>query len=246
MIKTLVVDDEEKARSLLVFLLREEAPEIGEIREAANGAEALNVMREFKPDLVFLDVEMPVMNGFDLLTSLDAWDFDIIFTTAYDQYAIRAIRFSALDYLMKPVDPDELRLAVDRFLSKQQTAKGPQYRNLINNLQPGNGREMKLAIPTTDGVYFYRTDEIIRCEADSNYTMFYLTQNRKFLCAKTLKEFDELLTEHGFIRVHKSHLINIRYVENYLGKGSVRMQDKTEILVARRRKEEVKTALMGK
>lgn len=244
--KALIVDDEPKARDVLAELLRQNVPEIAEIREAGGPGEALLVLERYRPDLLFLDIVMPQMNGFDLLSRLDARPPGLIFVTAYNQFAIQAIRFSALDYLLKPIDPDELRQAVDRFLERKSPQAEGQLRNMLYNLEAGPKEGFRLAIPTTEGVYFYPVNEIIRCEASSNYTQFFLTEKRTFLTSKTLKEYDEILSPHGFLRVHKSHLVNLAFAEDYLGKDFIRMKDKTEVEVARRRKEAVLFALANK
>jgi len=246
MIKALIVDDEEKAREVLQALIEMYIPEITIVETTGSPMEAVARIRQLQPDILFLDVVMPRMNGFDVLNTLDEWNFEVIFTTAYNDYAIQAIRFSALDYLLKPIDPDELRTAVDRFLEKRQTERKTLYQNLVHNLNASRSSDFRLAVTTTEGTFFYNTEEIIRCEADSNYTQFYLTQNRKFIASRTLKEYDEMLTEHGFLRVHKSHLVNLDFVEDYLGRGFVRLKDQTEIEVARRRREAVLEALQHK
>jgi len=246
MLKALLVDDEPKARDVLAELLRQYVPEITDLREAGSPGEALLLMERYQPDLLFLDIVMPQMNGFDLLNRLGERAFGLIFTTAHEQFAIQAIRFSALDFLLKPVDPDELRQAVDRFLEKRNDSPRNQLQNMIYNLEAGPKTGFRLAIPTTEGVFFYPIREIVRCEASSNYTQFYLTEKRTFITSKTLKEYDEILTPHGFVRVHKSHLVNMAFAEDYLGKGFIVLKDKTQVEVARRRKEAVIEALKGK
>lgn len=193
MLKALIVDDEEKARDILLFHLENSVPEITRIEMASNVPEALQQIRRFQPDILFLDIVMPQRDGFDLLDALDDWNFDVIFTTAHDQFAIKAIRFSALDYLLKPIDPDELREAVLRHLEKkgEYPRRKDLYRNFVDNLRIPKEHEFKLAIPTTDGTYFFRIPEIIRCQADRNYTVFYLTGQRRFVSSKTLGEYEE-------------------------------------------------------
>jgi len=248
MLKALIVDDEAKARDILLFHLENSVPQISRIETAGSAREALERIRSFKPDLLFLDIVMPVQDGFDLLNALNTWDFDIIFTTAHDQFAIKAIRFSALDYLLKPIDPDELIAAVSRHLERRSgNQRQPDlYRNFVENLRAPKENEFKLAIPTTDGTYFFRTPEIVRCQADRNYTVFHLTGQRRFISSKTLGEYEEILNGQGFLRVHKSHLVNLDFIDNFLGKDYIRLHDKTEIEVARRRKDDVKAALQGR
>lgn len=248
MLKALIVDDEKKARDILLFHLENFIPEITQIETAASVSEALDRIKSFQPHLLFLDIVMPQQDGFDLLDALDDWNFDVIFTTAHDQFAIKAIRFSALDYLLKPIDPDELRDAVNRHLEnrKNPPKQHELYRNFVDNLRAPREGEFKLAIPTSEGTYFFRTLDIIRCQADSNYTIFHLTGQRRFVSSKTLGEYESVLQMHGFLRVHKSHLVNLEFIDNFLGKDFIRLHDKTEIEVARRRKDEVKAALAGR
>jgi two-component system, LytTR family, response regulator len=248
MLKALIVDDESKAREILQFHLETNVPEVSKIACAADVQEALRLIHAFQPDLVFLDIVMPHRNGFDLLNTLNDWDFDVVFTTAHDQYAIKAIRFSALDYLLKPIDPDELCAAVARHLEKRKDRPQQRflYRNFMDNLRAPRENEFKLAIPTLDGTYFFRTPEIIRCQADRNYTVFHLTEQRRFISSKTLGEYEEILGVQGFLRVHKSHLVNLDFIDDFLGKDFIRLRDNTEIEVARRRKEDVRTALQGR
>ena len=248
MLKALIVDDEEKARDILLFHLENCVPEITRIETASNVPDALQRIRHFQPDILFLDIVMPQHDGFDLLNSLNDWDFDVIFTTAHDQFAIKAIRFSALDYLLKPIDPDELREAVLRHLEKrgERPHRRELYRNFVDNLRAPKENEFKLASPTADGTYFFHIPEIIRCQADRNYTVFHLTGRRRFISSKTLGEYEDILGVQGFLRVHKSHLVNLEYIDNFLGKDHIRLLDKTEIEVARRRKDDVKAALQGR
>ena len=248
MLKALIVDDEAKARDILLFHVENFIPEITHVELAGNVPEALRLIRSFQPDIVFLDIVMPQQDGFDLLNALETWDFDVIFTTAHDQYAIKAIRFSALDYLLKPVDPDELQAAVQRHIERrsEQPQRQQLYRNFVDNLHAPRENEFKLAIPTADGTYFFQTKEIIRCQADRNYTVFHLTGPRRFIASRTLGEYDEILSAQGFLRVHKSHLVNLEFIDNFMGKDYIRLLDQTEIEVARRRKDDVKSALHGR
>ncbi|MCB0707645.1 MAG: response regulator transcription factor [Saprospiraceae bacterium] len=241
MLKALVIDDEDWARKVLSRLLKNHFPEITDLQLASGPEEGLVLINSFQPDLLFLDVEMPNMNGFDVLNALENRSFDVIFTTAYNQYAIQAIRFSALDYLLKPIDNGELKAAFNRFLQKRQEglAKDPLYRNLLNNLKEGNARQFKLAIPSQQGTAFYHPSEIIRCEGERNYTHFYLTGKRHILASKTLKEYEDLLSDQGFVRVHKSHLINLALVNSYTNAGLIVMSDQSEVEVSRRRRNEV-------
>lgn len=188
------------------------------------------------------------MNGFELLKRIPHINFNVIFTTAYDQYAIEAIRFSALDYLLKPINADDLRQAVDKYMIKEVLTLGQQalYGNLIDNLNAKDKSDFKLALPTSEGVYFFNPEEIIRLEGESNYSKFYFTNRRNLLTSKTLKEYEELLNDHGFIRTHKSHLINKKHVVNYTSDGLLTMTDTSRVEISRRRKEEVMGALRSR
>jgi two-component system, LytTR family, response regulator len=242
MIKALIVDDEPKARNVLHHFISNHIPEITEIRQAASVREAVETLKSFKPGIVFLDVEMPHQNGFDFLMDQKEPSFDIIFTTAYNQYAIQAIRFSALDYLLKPVDPEELKAAVVRHLTKQKTAREKQelYENLVQNIEKNEVRDFRLAVPSSDGVYFFTLDEILRLEADRNYTLIHLVGKRPFLASKTLKHFEEMLEEFNFIRTHKSHLVNPQHVTRLTHNNEfVLLSDGSRVEISRRKKEDV-------
>lgn len=249
MLKALIIDDEAKARDLLTFLIENHIPEITECRTAADAETALLLLESWQPDLLLLDIQMPRMNGFDLLNVLKRWNFDVIFTTAHQQYAIQAIRFSALDYLLKPIDPDELRGAVNRHLAKKETPgeNAPPRRelieNLLQNLQSPAPKDQKLAIHTTDGTYFLKIEDIVRLEADRVYTHFYLKEKRRHIASKPLREYEELLESYGFFRIHKSHLVNLAFAEHYDSDGFLKLKNGERVEVARRRKEDVLEAM---
>src|SRR5688572_12832636 len=210
MIKALIIDDEVKARNVLQYYLQSFVTEITEIRQADGVDNALDILTVYQPDIVFLDVEMPHKNGFQFLIEQKNPSFDVIFTTAYNQYAIQAIRFSALDYLLKPVDPDELKNAIQRHLEKRENGaqKKELYDNLVSNIEKKDVKDFKIAVPSAEGVYFFTIDEILRLEADRSYTHIHLVKKRPFIASKTLKHFEEMLEEFHFIRTHKSHLVN--------------------------------------
>jgi len=248
MIKALIVDDEPSAVNTLRLMLERYIPEITMLQSTNDPQEALPLIKSFQPDLLFLDIQMPVLNGFELLKRIPSLSFEIIFTTAHDQYAIQAIRFSALDYLLKPIDADELRAAFDKFMSRYNLKIGnqPLYQNLMHNISVADKKDFKLAVPTIDGTFFYFPEEIIRLEGESNYTRLFFSGKKPMLVSKTLKDYEELLAEHGFIRVHKSHLINKKHVVNYTNDGHLVLADQSKVEVSRRRKEEVMEALKGK
>ena len=222
-------------------------PQITELRTTNRPQDAIALINEYQPELIFLDIQMPVFTGFDLLKELNTIPFEIIFTTAYDQYAIEAIRFSALDYLLKPIDAEELQMAVERYLirrDKKEKQRTEIYQNLLHNIR-NNQQAFKLAVSNSDGVYFYEPSQIVRLEAESNYTRFYFTDKKPQIVAKTLGEYEELLTAHGFIRTHRAHLVNRKHVESFDPEGYLLMRDRSRVEISRRRKEEVLGMLKG-
>jgi two-component system, LytTR family, response regulator len=242
MIKALIIDDEPSAVKTLSLMLQHYVPQITELKTSNDPHEGLFLLKNFQPQLLFIDIQMPLMSGFDLLKQVPQINFNIIFTTAHDEYAIEAIRFSALDYLLKPIDADELQNAFARFTQKLQHTAGthqPLYNNFIHNINVKDKKDFKLALPTVQGTFFYRPDEIIRLEGESNYTKFFFTNKTTLLTSRTMKDYEEILENHGFIRVHKSHLVNKVYVVNYNAEGLLTLADNAKVEVSRRRKEEV-------
>ena len=246
MIRALIIDDEESAVNVVRFLLQKYVTEIDEVSTAIGADEGLKVLQQYKPQLVFLDVEMPLMNGFQLLEKFPDHPFEVIFITAYDHYAIKAIRYSALDYLLKPIDTEELKMAVQRFMSKQSSHQ-PQkklYENLAYNLNlPAASSNYRLAVSTTDGTFFYHGHEIVRCEAVGNYTRFILKDKKPLLTSHTLKEYDDLLSDQNFLRVHRAHLVNASYISSFSRDHEIRMQDGSVVPVSRRKWDSVKQKL---
>lgn len=240
--KALIIDDEQKAREILELLVQGFVPSITETRVASGGAQALEILKEYLPDIVFLDIKMPGMNGFEWLQQVKNRDFEVIFTTAYDQYAIQAIRFSAFDYLLKPIDPDDLVKCIDRLNSEVETDRKKKFVNLIHNLQQPGTNTFRLTIATTEGTHFLDPKDIIRCQADGNYTHFYLQKNNRIISSKSLGHYDALLKSHGFIRCHKSHLINRTFVEK-LDDQHAFLSDGSSVLVSRRKRPEVRETL---
>jgi two-component system LytT family response regulator len=246
MIKALLVDDEAKARNILHYFLTNLVPEVGEVQHAESVEAALQLLQTFTPDIVFLDIEMPNQNGFDFLLQLKDPTFDIIFTTAYNQYAIQAIRFSALDYLLKPVDPDELKNAIQRYLAKKESAaqKSQLFNNLISNIGHKDIKDFNIAVPSSDGVHFFSIHDILRLEADRSYTHIHLAGKKPFLASKTLKHFEDMLEEFDFVRTHKSHLVNPKHITRISNDNEfVVLTDGSKVEVSRRKKEEVQQRL---
>ncbi|MCB0631919.1 MAG: LytTR family DNA-binding domain-containing protein [Saprospiraceae bacterium] len=240
-IRSVIIDDEAGNRENLHLMLARHCQAVKVVATAASAADGLKIIREYHPDLVFLDIEMPHRNGFDLLEDLPAIDFEVIFVTAFDQYAIRAIKFCALDYLLKPIDMQELKDAVNRV--EEQMVKNRQNENLrifMQNRLPSN-QAKKIALPTADKVDFVDVNEIIRCQGESNYTHIFLRDGSKILVSRTLKEYEHLLEEYNFLRVHQSHLINIAEVRSYVKRegGYIMMSDGAQVSVSKQKKESI-------
>jgi two-component system LytT family response regulator len=244
MIRILIVDDEEAAGNILRILIEKHITSALHIEYCKNAREAIEMLKTFNPTLVMLDIQMPGMNGFDFLNMATESEFDVIFTTAYDQYAIKAIRFSALDYLLKPIDMVDLQNAINRHIIKQQNQQQQLLvSNLLTNLQQKDPKNFKLALSTTEGVFFYDPSEILYCEGESNYTRFTFIKEKKILVSKTLREYEELLSEHGFLRIHKSYLVNAKFVSRIDKDGILIMNDGKQLAISKRRKELVMNAL---
>jgi two-component system, LytTR family, response regulator len=239
MIKALIVDDEPYCCESLATLLQRYCPEVKVVDICYNGATALKSIQEDRPQLVFLDIEMPKMNGFELLERLGEINFQLIFTTSYDQYAIKAIRFSALDYLLKPVDRDELQRAVQKVTARIKNPMPEQIEILLQKLHQPGLPVAKIAIPTVEGLHMILVESVISCTADSNYTVLHLKNKQNIVASRTLKEIEEMLEDFSFARVHHSFLINLNEVEKYVrGEGGyVMMSDGSSIDVSRSRKE---------
>jgi two-component system, LytTR family, response regulator len=240
MIKAIIVDDEVHCLESLSLMLKDHCPEVQLIEQISSAAKGLEAIEKFKPDLVFLDIEMPLMNGFELLEQLHAIPFAVIFTTSYDQYAMKAIRFSALDYLLKPIDPKELVIAVKKVQEERHLPLAEQFQILLNQIQGKGGGFSKTAVPTAEGFELIYADQIIFCEANDNYTHFSLKNKTKIIACRTLKEIEEQLQGFPFfVRVHNSYLVNLNEVVRYLrGEGGyLVMSDGTSVNVSRSRKE---------
>lgn len=243
MVDTIIIDDERHCIDHLSGLLSTYCGSMIRLAGSAGTVEdGWRTILELQPQLVFLDIQLKEETSFELLNRFPVIDFDIIFVTAYEKYAIRAFKFSAIDYLLKPVDPDDLRQAVSRLQqkrSKEEIAK--RFETLSYNLRNAPALPRRISVPTMKGLEFLPVQDIIRCESHINYTSIFLMTGQKLTVARTLKEFEELLSEHNFFRVHNSHLINLAWIKSYnKGKGgSVSMTDNTEIEVSTRRKDEL-------
>ncbi|MGI8891966.1 MAG: LytR/AlgR family response regulator transcription factor [Bacteroidia bacterium] len=239
MIKTIIIDDEARGRDTLKNLLKRYCFEVEVTGEAGSVLDGFKLINNEAPDLVFLDIEMPGHNGFDLLEMFKEIPFKVIFTTAYDKYAIKAIKYSALDYLLKPIDIDELILSISRVNNTKKDAGQAKYDVLFNNIKSENKRK-KVAIPDIEGLVFIYLDEIVRCESDSNYTYIHLINKKRITASRTLRDFEELFSEENFFRVHRSHLINLEHLKKYIkGEGGFAvMADDSKVEVSRRKKSE--------
>lgn len=246
MIKAIIVDDEPYCCETLAILLNEYCPEVEVKGVYNNGKDALTPIRQQAPDLIFLDVEMPQLNGFEMLEQLSPVNFEIIFTTSYDQYALKAIRFSAIDYLLKPVDQEELVKAVQKVVQRSQNPIAQQVEILMQKLKYPATPISKIALPTMEGLQMIPVETIISCEADSNYTIVLLKNNKRIIVSCTLKDIEEILTDHSFARVHRSYLVNLNEVDKYVkGEGGyLTMSDGSTVDVSRNKKEFLLKKLM--
>lgn len=240
-LKAIIVEDEEASRETLKNYIAKYCPNVDLLEMADSVQTGLEAIKKTTPDVVFLDIEMPYGNAFDLLDALDEIDFEIIFVTAYRDYAIKALNLSAAYYILKPIDIDELVAAVDKIsIRKKGGDTNFHTKILMDNIKSTAVQYKKIVLPQMDGFEVVNVNEIIRVEANDNYTNFYLTNGKTYLVSKTLKHFDELLCDFNFIRTHKSHLVNLQYITKYIkGKGGqVRMIDDSYVDVSSTRKKE--------
>lgn len=239
MIKAMIVEDKTAAIELLRWLISEHCPEVTSVVSATSVDEALPLIQNFAPHIVFLDIQLQRETGFDLLAKVKRWDFEVIFTTAFNAYAIQAIRFSALDYLLKPINAEDLKKAIERYKAKKDSAINGEefYRNFIQNISRETDSPLRLALPGVEGIQYVLLNDIIRLQADRNYTKLFFTNEKNFLSSKTLSEYEKLLRNSGFVRLHRSHMINPNHIAAYNKEGLVTMKDGTEVEVSRRKKE---------
>lgn len=240
--KAILVDDEPDGIRALQKLLQLHCPEVEVLATCSNAVTAKQQILQTEPDVVFLDIQMPGKSGIDLLTDLSTKEFEVIFVTAHNEYMLQALQYSAADYLLKPVDEDRLIEAVQRVKNRLEAGKKTDDRHiLLHNLsKSGNPSEMRLCLPTLKGFIVLKLDEIIYCEAERSYTVFHLEGNRTVTVSKPLLEYDQILTDTSFLRIHKSFLINLHHVkEYYRGEGgTVIMSNNAEIEVSRRKKDQ--------
>jgi len=215
MLKAILIDDDQSNLSALTEKLAKHCPQVEIIAKCDNGQDGIKLIDNLKPDIVFLDIEMPVMNGFVMLQELTYKNFELVFVTAYDHYAIQAIRYSALDYLVKPIEIDELKTAIAKAeANRNNRSSHLQLELLLEQLH--KKQPQRITIPTTDGLRFINIDDIIYLEASNNYTNIYVAANQKFLVSRTLKDFEEMLPSEIFLRIHHANIINKNHVEKYI------------------------------
>ena len=246
MINAIIIDDEVHWIEELKLKLQEYCPGIIIVQQCHSSKEGLEAIKKLKPDLVFLDIEMPGMNGFELLEQFTEITFAVIFTTCYDRYAIKAIHLSALDYLLKPVDSKELMSAVKKVEDKQPLPMAGQFQFLLTQMRLKGNDFSKLAVPTLEGFELIPTDQLMRCNANDNYTCFYMKDKNKITACRTLKEIEEQLKDFKFfIRVHHSHIVNLNEVVKYIrGEGGhLILSDGTSITVSKSRKDKLLNTL---
>jgi two-component system LytT family response regulator len=244
--KAIIIDDEASNRENLQQLLAVYAPDINICATAEDVNSGLQVITQHLPQLVFLDIQLHAQSGLDLLRQLGDINFEIIFVTAYNQYGIQAVKFAALDYLLKPIDIDELKQAVDKARKAIMQKQNNQRLNyLLDYLKDDKKVAPRIALPMFNETRYVNIADIIRCEADNTYTKFNLSSGEQILVSKTLKEYADMLTAHGFIRSHQTHLVNINYVKSWLREdgGSLLLKDQTKVPVSKSNREKVKYAL---
>jgi two-component system, LytTR family, response regulator len=246
-ITAVIIDDEKNNIDNLSGLLKEFFPALTVIGEGTNAAEGERLIIQHRPDIVFLDIQMPGKNGFELLTSLPVHNFELIIVTAFDQFGIQAVKFSAIDYLLKPINEEELRKAVqkaiDRSIEKKQNR---QLENLLEVLQNRQHKDdHRMALSSSKETRFVKTKEIIRCESNNNYTTFYILDGERIVTTKPIFEYEEILQGYGFIRCHQSHLVNKRYIKSLVKEdgGYLLLENGDQIPISRMKRDLVKKEL---
>ncbi len=239
--KAIIVEDELHSRQFLKNLVTEYCPGLTLAALASDVEEGVAAIKEHKPDIVFLDIEMQTGTGFDLLLQFPAPDFDVIFTTAYDHYAIKAIKFSAIDYLLKPIEIEELQQAVKKVTDKKTSSNSQEaLQMLLKNLQAPPKEDPSITLATSEGLEFIPLQQIIRIEASGPYSYFFLKNNKKIMVSRNLKEYEMMLSDHGFFRAHNSHIINIREVKRMVKTdgGYAVMSDDSRISISPKKKDD--------
>jgi two-component system, LytTR family, response regulator len=238
--KAVLIDDERDALEMLEWSIKKFAPQVEIVAMCDSALDGIEKIKALKPELVFLDIEMPQLNGFDLLEKLGKYEFEVIFITAYNQFGIKALKICALDYLLKPIDGDELKTAVEKALSKKSKTSSMQLEMLMSYFKPDKPRTRRIALTASDHLIFVDTNDIVYCESDSNYTTFFLAKGEKVVISKTLKDVEEILEGSDFFRIHASYLINMKHVSKFTrgDGGYVVMSNNQHITVSRKKKDE--------
>jgi two-component system LytT family response regulator len=244
-IKTLIIEDDPFAAAQLRMLLQDRHPRLHVLATCSDGLEGLRAIEALQPDLVLTDVEMPGLDGLGMLRQLEKPEFEVIFITSFDKYAICALRLSALDYLLKPVDPAELDAALAHFFQKRGARQRREgiIQNFLHNMSAGEHAQQRLAVATTEGTHFVPLNELLRVEAMSNYARIFVTDGKPILVSKTLKDLEESLPSNIFMRVHKSHLVNLLHVRHLLPEQRLALSNGDVVEVSRRRWAEVQQAV---
>lgn len=245
MLQAILVDDEAHCNQSLRIELKEYCPEIDVIADYTSAEEAIEGIRKLKPDVLFLDIEMPWMNGFELLKRIDNLDFEVIFITAYDAYAIEAFRFCAIDYLLKPIQTDLLQDAINKVINKKNlTFSNDRLEALLHNLTKEK-KNYKIVLPTSESLEIVAVDEIIRCKAENNYSYVFMKDGSHIFLAKSLKEIENIIQSDQFIRVHQSHLVNSIFIKKYVRAegGYLLMTDGSQVSVSKANKDRLLTLM---
>lgn len=244
-LRAVIIDDEQINVENLTSILGNYCKNVEVVGSTTNSLIGIELIKETKPDLVFLDIEMPHASGIDVLESFTEIDFEVIFVTAYDHYAIKAIKLSALDYLLKPINIFELKNAIEKVEKKHQSQSKNENKHVFLENIKSDQHNKKIALAGSDRVEFMALDSIIRCKGENNYTQFFFKNQKDMLVSKTLKEFENLLSEYDFLRVHQSHLVNIRHIQSYVKTdgGYLIMSDNSKIMVSRSKKDVVQDQL---
>ena len=248
MINAVIIDDEQNNIDNLKSLLHLHCTEVEISGTASDAKEGKKIILHNHPDLVFLDIQMPEENGFELLQSLTNYSFDVIFVTAFDQYGIKAVKFAAIDYLLKPINVDELQIAVRKVIDKKQGAnQNDQLQNLMKLLRE-NQQEHRIALPSSHEIRYAKPSDIIRCESSNNYTTFHFVSGEKLLISKPIYFYEEVLQDYNFIRCHQSHLVNKKFITSFIKEdsGYLLLESGTKLPVSKSKKEKIKHWLAKK
>ena len=239
MLKSIIVDDELKSRQLLKKMLRDYFWNVEVNATCQNVSEAIESIEKYKPDLVFLDIELKGESGFKVLTKLTDVDFEVVFLTTNARYALQAIKFSALDYLLKPIHLEDLRRAISKAEKRNVRTISVELRNFVRSFMQDTLKHRKLALPNASGMSFVKVSDILYCKASGNYTEIFLTSGKKYLISRQIKEFEQLLNDCNFFRIHNSFLVNMDHIQRYVKSdgGYVVMSDNTSLDISRRKKE---------